>query len=75
MTPVAATTVQTPVVVDVNVSAPPVADAPEMVNGDALNPCPAIAGNVMTFGFFATTSENAFVSGGFTPLVAVTLNG
>ena len=38
MTPVAAPTVQTPVVVEVNASAPPGAEAPEMVNGEALNP-------------------------------------
>ena len=73
--PVAAPTVQTPAVVELNASAPPGAEAPGMVNGEALNPCAPIAGNVITFGFFATTSENDFVSGGFTPLVAVTLNG
>ena len=41
-------TVQTDVVLDVNVSGNvEVAEAPVMVNGDALNGCPAIAPKVM----------------------------
>jgi len=75
MTP-AVVTVQTLVVDDVNASgSADVADAPVMVNGDALNGCPAIGPKVIVCGFLATVNVKLWVAFGRLPLEAVIVIG
>lgn len=75
MTP-AVVTVQTPVVDDVNASARAEdADAPAMVNGEALNDCPAIGPKVMVCARLATTKLKLCVPLGRLPLAAVRVRG
>ena len=72
----AAETVQTTVVTDANVIGnPDDAEVPVMVNGDALNGCPAMAPKVMVWDRLATTRRKLCDPFDAMPLDAVMVKG